>query len=204
MRSSGSPPGVGRSGRVPWVVGPGVLAGAVLALGLSPATAAAQRFALELRGGAAVGSYTATAAALDVLPAPSFGAVLEARLSGPFSAYLGFTRSSFGCEEGFCAARDVSLTSQGLVAGARWDPGLPWLRAGLAFQSLRLTADDQEETSDLGIGWDLAGGIEIPVARRFRLRPGLTYRRHAAATDQGDGEVALIALELGVAVGLGG
>lgn len=181
-----------------------MLAFAGLATSVSPDTAVAQRFGLEVRGGAAVGGYTATAAGLDVLPALAFGAVLETRVSGPFSAYLGFTRSSFGCEEGFCADRDVSLTSQGLVAGARWGPGLPWLRAGLAFQSLRLTADDQEETSDVGVGWDLAGGLEIPVTDRFRLRPGLTYLRHAAATDQGDGHVALLALELGVAVRFGG
>lgn len=180
------------------------LACAVLASGVSPDTAAAQRFGLEVRGGAAVGSYTATAAGLDVLPGPSFGAALETRVSGPFSAYLGFSRSSFGCEEGFCAERDVSLTSQGLVAGVRWGPGLPWLRAGLAVQSLRLTAAAQEETSDVGVGWDLAGGLEIRVTDRFRLRPGLTYLRHAAATDQGDGHVALLALELGVAVRFGG
>jgi hypothetical protein len=177
---------------------------AILAAVLSPASAVAQRFGLEVRGGGAVGSYTATAAGLDVIPALSFGAALETRVSGPFSAYVGLSRSSFGCEEGFCAGRDVSLTSQGLVAGARWGPGLPWIRAGLALQNLRLTADGEEETSDLGVGWDLAGGIDVTLADRFHLRPGLTYLRHAAATVQGDGHVALLALELGVAVGLGG
>lgn len=177
---------------------------AILAMALCPEAAVAQRFGLEVRGGAAVGSYTATAAGLDVIPALAFGAALEARLSGPFSAYLGFSRTSFGCEEGFCAARDVSLTSQGLVAGARWGPGLLWLRAGLALRSLRLTADGEKETSDLGVGWDLAGGLEITLTDRFRLRPGLTYLRHTAATDQGDGHVAALALEIGVGVALGG
>lgn len=197
-RRDGQVNGLGRATRA------AALVLAILAAGLSPETVVAQRFGLEVRGGAAVGSYTATAAGLDMLPALSFGAALETRISGPISAYLAFTRSSFGCEEGFCAARDVSLTSQGLVVGARWRPGLPWLRAGLALQSLRLTADDQEEKSDLGVGWDLAGGLEIPVTGRSSLRPGLTYVRHAATTDQGDGHVALLALELGVAVRLGG
>lgn len=175
----------------------GALLAAALLVGAAPVSA--QRFAVELRAGAAVGNYTATQAGLDLLPAPAFGATVEARLTPSVAAYAGITRSSFGCEEGFCVNRDVVLTSQGAVLGVRWAPGLLWARAGLAVQSLSVASIAPDETSDLGIGWDLGAGVEVPVGRAFRIRPGITYLRHGAATSDGDGHVALLALELGVA-----
>lgn len=181
-----------------------VAAAALLLATLGPANASAQRFGVELRAGASVGSYTETGAGLEILPSPSFAVVLEARLTESLAGYAGVTRSTFRCEEGFCSDRDVSLTSQGLILGGRWWRGLPWVRAGLALQSLRLSTDTQAETSEPGIGWDLAGGVEIPVGRRVRIRPGLTYLRHQAATEQGEGHVAVLALEVGLVVGLGG
>lgn len=196
--------GCGRRREWPGPGRPGTRAAVALLTALVPAAASAQQLAVELRAGASVGNYTETAAGLELLPAPSFAVVLETGLTGSLSGYAGFTRSTFGCEEGFCADRDVSLTSQGLILGGRWDGGLPWVRAGLAVQSLRLSAEAQAETSDPGVGWDLAAGVTLPVGRRLRLRPGLTYLRHEAATGQGDGHVAVLALEVGLVVGLGG
>lgn len=174
----------------------------VVALAAATSPAAAQRLDLELRAGGAVGNYTATDAGLELVPGPSFGALVEARLTGPVSGYVGFTRSTFGCDDALCTGRDVTLTSQGLVLGARWIRGLFWGRAGLSFQALNVTSDVQDETSDLGIGWDLGVGAQIPLGRGVRLRPGLTYLRHDAPTDV-DGHVAVLGLEIGVAVGLG-
>ena len=174
----------------------------VLALaftGTVAAPAAAQRFAAELRGGAAIGNYTETGAGLDLVPGPSLAVTVELRFTELFSAYAGINRSGFGCNEGICTGRDVSLTSQGATVGARLTRGLFWGRAGVAVQALRQSSDVATETSDPGIGWDLAGGVEVPVGRGFLLRPGLTYLRHQVPIDDVDAHAALLAVEVGIA-----
>lgn len=180
----------------------GILLAAALFVAGAASPAAGQRLDLELRAGGAVGNYTATDAGLEFVPGPSFGALVEVGLTGPVSGYVGFTRSTFGCDEALCTGRDVTLTSQGLVLGARWTEGLFWGRAGLSLQALNVTSEVQDETSDPGIGWDLGVGAQIPLGRGVRLRPGLSYLRHDAPTDV-DGHVAVLGLEIGVAVGLG-
>ncbi|NIP83028.1 MAG: outer membrane beta-barrel protein [Gemmatimonadetes bacterium] len=183
-------------------VGPSCLA-AALALALA-APACAQRLALELTAGAAVGRYSETGAGLELLPGPSFGATLEAEVSESLAAYAGYVRSSFGCEEGFCADRDVTLTSQGAVLGGRWSAGLPWVRAGVTLQSLDVDAAGAGESTDAALGWDLGAGIQLAVGGRTRIRPGVAYRRHGASTDRSDGHAGVLALHVGVAVALGG
>lgn len=180
---------------------PVVLAALALA-GLVSAPVAGQRLALEVKGGGAVGNYTAARSGLDVLPGPVFGAALEVWATPSVAGYVGFTRSSFGCEEGFCINRDVSYTTQGLTVGARWSPGLPWARAGLVFQGLDIEAREGGGTSGPALGIELAGGAEITVGDRVGLRPGLAYVRHGASTDLGDGHVAMLALEFSVVIGV--
>ena len=173
-----------------------VLAGLLLV----PATTEAQRVDVELAGGASVGSYTGTDAGLDVLPGPSFGVRADVNVRESLAGYIGFTRSSFGCEEAFCTNRDVTLTSQGLVLGARWSPGLVWARAGMAFQGLDIQAQGGGGESDPALGFELAGGLDFGLGARLRLRPGVRYLRHAADTGEGSGTVAVIAVELGLAL----
>lgn len=174
----------------------------LLAVGVVAAPASAQGVTVELRAGAAVGNYTETDAGLDIVPAPSFAAVAELRLTESVAGYAGLTRSAFGCEEALCANRDMSLASQGLVVGARYAPGVLWARAGLVAQVLRISSDVRTETRDPGIGWDVGGGLDVPVGRGFRVRPGITYLRHGVPTADGDEHVALLAVEVGVAYGL--
>lgn len=162
--------------------------------------AAAQAVTVELMGGGAVGNYTDTDAGLDLVPGPAFGVLLEVEPAPSLAAYAGFTRSSFGCEEGFCSGRDVRMTSQGVVLGARWSPGLPWVRAGLALQGLTVRGEGADERFDPGLGFELAGGLEFPIWERFHVRPGITWLRHDASTDLGTGHVSLLALQVGVAM----
>lgn len=186
--------------------------GVAAALGLgAPAAAGAQELKVELKAGAAVGNYTDTGAGLDLVPQPSFGALLELWPAETLAAYVGFIRSSFGCEESLCTGRDVSLTSQGVVAGGRWSPGVPglpglpvrpWVRGGLALQALDIEARGADESFDPRLGFELGAGIDFPLGGTFRIRPGITWLRHQASTSLGDGHVALLALEIGAAVDL--
>ena len=176
---------------------PGALA---LAAALAASPAAGQDLSLELRAGAAVGNYTGTGAGLDLVPAPSFAAVGELALTEALSGYIGINRSAFGCDEGLCVGRDMSLSSQGVTVGARYATGALWARAGLALQVLRVASDAEISTSDPGVGWDLGAGAEIPVGRGFLIRPGVTYLRHNAPIGADAGHVAVLALEVGVAM----
>lgn len=170
---------------------------------LIPGAVAAQQVEMELRAGTAVGTYTETGAGLELVPGPSFGAVLEVWPRETLAAYLGFTRSSFGCEEGFCEPETVALTSQGLVLGGRWSSGLPWLRAGLVVQALTVDATEHRERYGAGAGFEVGAGIDWPVGERFSIRPGVTFRRHQSSTGHEDHRVALLALELGGTLELG-
>lgn len=176
--------------------------GAIVLVLAAAAPVSAQRFSAELRVGGAIGNYTQTDAGLDIVPAPAFAATVEVGLTESVAMYVGVNRSSFGCEEALCSGRDVSLTSQGVLVGARFSPGFAWARAGIAIQALRVASDAAVETSDPAIGQELAVGASIPVGRNFEVRPGLTYLRHGASTDEGDDHVTLLALELGLAMAL--
>ncbi|MFO7892920.1 MAG: outer membrane beta-barrel protein [Longimicrobiales bacterium] len=172
----------------------------LLAVALFAAPGHAQRTSVELRVGAAIGNYSGTDAGLELVPAPSFAATVGLGLTESAGLYAGINRSSFGCDEALCATRDVLLTSQGVTAGGRYAVGPGWVRAGLAFQQLRVDSDVDTDTADFGVGWDLAAGLDFPVGRGFRVRPGVTYLRHAAVTRTEDGHAALLAFEVGVAM----
>lgn len=190
--------------------GVGALALAVMmmaALCAVPAGVGAQglgdRVGLELRGGVAVGNYTDSDAGLDLAPRPSFGATVEVAATEMLAGYLAFDRSSFGCTEGICTKRDVTFTSQGFTAGVRWSPGLPWVRAGALYHTLGVRGVGAGESPDAGVGFEVAAGADLPLWQTVRIRPGVTYRRHRANSDGVDAHVALLAVEVGLAVGLG-
>ncbi len=184
-------------------VGAGLLL-AGLAAGIATAPAAAQRVEVEIRAGAAVGNYSETGAGLELVPGPSFGAAVELWPRETLATYLGINRSSFGCEEGFCEGGDVSITSQGVVLGGRWAPGLPWVRAGVALQWLHLESASADEQFDPGLGFEAAAGLQWVVSDRLSIRPGVTYRRHAVSTDGGDHHAGVFALEVGGSMELRG
>ncbi len=175
-----------------------------LVTGLATAPVAAQRVEVEIRAGAAVGNYSETGAGLEWVPGPSFGAAVELWPGETRAAYIALHSSSFGCEEGFCAGGNVSITSQGLVLGGRWSPGLPWVRAGVGLQWLRLDAEQADERFDAGLGFEAAAGLTWRVSERVNLRPGLTYRRQAVSTAGGDQHAGVFVLELGGSTRLGG
>ncbi len=172
----------------------------ILGAALFAAPGHAQRVAVELRAGAAVGNYSGTDAGLELVPAPSFAFTAELGLTESLGLYAGINRSSFGCDEALCATQDVLLTSQGVAAGGRASLGPGWVRAGVALQQLEIDSDVDTETADFGIGWDLAVGLDFPMGRSFRVRPGVTYLRHSAVTPTEDGHAAILAFEVGVAM----
>ncbi|MDX1673796.1 MAG: hypothetical protein R3314_03245 [Longimicrobiales bacterium] len=186
----------------PYGSGPLATVGLTLLLAAGWAAPSSAQWTAELRVGSAIGNYTATEAGLDIVPSLSVAAAVELAFTDLVSGYAGINRSAFGCNQAFCAGRDVSISSRGLTAGVRLAQGTVWGRAGLAVQALRVESDALAETTDPGIGWEVAAGVDIPVGRGFRVRPGLTFLRHSASTADADGHAALLVLDVGVAMRL--
>ena len=79
----------------------------------------------EVRGGTAVGSHTATAAAMELEPGLSVAGLISLQTSGALGLYAGFVRTQFGCSNGFCTDRDITF------AGNDARLGLSLSRGGL-------------------------------------------------------------------------
>jgi hypothetical protein len=182
----------------------GWLAGGIMLLSgwSTPLPAAGQTFAVEARAGGAVGNYTGTAAGLELAPRLAGAVAVEARALRFASPYVAFTWAGFGCRDGFCTDRDVSLVSRGAGAGVRWHGTTPWIRTGLVYHSLHVRSVAGEESGDPALGFEVAGGASIRVGRGLELTPQLSYTRHPARTEQ-RGHAALLGAGLGLRLRFG-
>lgn len=162
-------------------------------------SASAQTHA-EVRGGLTVGSHTATAAGLDIAPDLSFEALLVRQLRPWLGIYGGYMRTAFGCEEGFCLDRGLTVTGNHLVLGGEMRRGRPWLRLGLLFGVAEVGSEGEDP--EAGIGIHAGAGLTVGVGR-IRFLPGFSYRWMAAGTASSSGHAVAVALDLGVGVRLG-
>jgi hypothetical protein len=175
----GRPPRLVRGGRAVGLV-------VAVALGLTAVAApgAAAQIAgvpaVEVWGGAAIGSFAPTSAGLERAPGPAWGAAVSWGPGPALGGYVAFSSIGFGCEGGFCQGFDVSLASRGLSLGVRAEApraGSPWLRAGLLLHRLEQEWVDgsgarQTETTDVSAGIEGAAGLSWQVADRVSLNPG--------------------------------
>ena len=115
------------------------LAGLAAAL-MVHGTAGAQMQA-EVRGGLTVGSHSASAAALDIAPAVSFDVALKRQVTPSIAVFGGFFRTAFGCEEGFCKERNLTVVGNHGALGAEWGAAGAWLRAGAVDLSVERDGD---------------------------------------------------------------
>jgi hypothetical protein len=75
-------------------------------------------------------------------------------------------------DEGFSVGVTTSLPS---VSGLA-----PWVGAGLVIHQLDFDdeTDDDEDGIDEDLGFEVGGGLAIPLARNVRLTPGIGYRQY--------------------------
>lgn len=170
---------------------------AVLVMGLAAGTAAAPagaQVALEARAGAAVGNHAPAAAGLEKIPGPAFTALVDYTV-GPWGGlYASFARASFGCEDGFCAGDDVTITTQGFGAGVRLHlPLASWLRLGGLFHETRVDTESEDERTGPAAGYEIGAGFAVSVIPRIQFLPGVFYR-----SQLGDDRTTVIGADLGV------
>lgn len=169
-----------------------------------PAAAQSQEtLQVEVRAGITAGNHNRTAAAFDMAPRLSFDLLFRRQVAPGISAYGGFLRTSFGCNEPdtFCHqigdAPQLRLVGDHVVVGGEWSPAgmadapaRPWVRAGVMYGRAGMTrgADHDPETHpepEMGIGIHTSVGLNVGRGS-FLFVPGLT-RRQMAASQPGEG-----------------
>lgn len=163
------------------------------------ATPAAAQFAIEARGGAAVGNHVPAAAGLESIPGPSYAVQAEYQGWRNASIYVAVSRSSFGCEEGFCTDNTATVTTMGYGAGVRIHPArLPWVRAGAIMYDASVDAENGSEAVDASPGYEMGAGFTIPLGEAVRILPGAFIR-----SQPGDERTTVVGAEIGLQVSFG-
>jgi hypothetical protein len=165
-------------------------------LAFSTGDVAAQTHRLSLEG--RIGATIPTGDLSDGEAGAGLSLAAEAMYSfSPIlTGYIGISRDAFSCDDDdFCDG----ATSGGLQGGlkfllAREGSMLPWVRLGLIGQSLDLGEVD----SDMSLGFEAGGGIDIDVSPRFTIVPGIHYRAYSPDFDgERDIDVRYFVLSLG-------
>ena len=151
----------------------------------------------EVRGGTAVGSHTATAAAMELEPGLSVAGLISLQTSGALGLYAGFVRTQFGCTNGFCTDREITFTGNNARLGLSLTRGGPWMQLGLLYGG---TGTDGDNLNG-GIGFEAGLGLAFS-AGKIRFSPGLIYRRHNASTAIRKDHAVSLSFDLGIGLRL--
>lgn len=179
---------------------------ATLLLLVSAGAAQAQSpLGLEVRGGAAF----ATADLGDATLRTGGGLELTGtyRVMQHIHVYAGWDYHSFPMDTPFGGAKyDVDLT--GYAFGLQFQHPLAgrlggWLRAGGMYSHIELENDAGTTMADSGheFGWEVGGGLRLPLGSNLALTPGVRYRTLSADLDVGEKravDLSFVAVEAGL------
>jgi len=186
-------------------------------LALLPSTTFAQSplklssFNLELRGEVAVPTAEMDEQ-LDLKTGFGFGVAAKYSVARPLAIYLGWDRFRFNGATSDFAARVVDRGFRlGLQAGIPQPDRRvrPFATAGAVFNRASLELRDSTATHDFradrSAGYELGGGLRVPVAQGIWVVPEARYRAHASSwnttllTDP-EIDISYLALNLGVVI----
>lgn len=160
---------------------------------------AAGQTSAEVRGGVAVGGHSGTAAGMEMVPSAAFDVLVLRQVTPLFRIYGGLTRTSFGCEEGFCLDLNPTVTGTHGVVGAEAQVAKAWGRLGILFGKTEV--GDQDD-ADMGPGIQLAAGFVVGTGR-VQILPGLSYRWMSAKTPAVSEHAIALGADVGIRIGLG-
>jgi hypothetical protein len=164
------------------------------ALALAPTAPLPAQVAVEARAGASSGNHVPAYSGLGLHPGASLSALLEARVLPRASLYATFVRAGFDCTDGLCAGREIGVVTRGFGAGVTVRAGrLPWARAGLLRYSATVRGEGEAQEVDPALGFELAGGVGLPIGPRLRVLPGLYFR-----SQSGDQRTTVVGLDVGL------
>lgn len=159
---------------------------AVTGLALAAPAPAHGQLSVELRGSLnnPVGDFGGEGG-LNANSEAGLGADLIYSASQSLSVYGGWSREMFGCE---ACSGDDGLTSSGFEGGVkllmnREEGVLPWIRGGLIAHKLKVEQDGAEFSSDTGLGFQAAAGVDIPLGEVLSFSPAVRYQAYQAEFD---------------------
>lgn len=188
-----------------------IMAAVALGVFMAPSPAVAQqRFAFELRGGAAL--PTQDIGSDDLETGFGFEGTLRYRFLPHFGVYAGWDWMHFNPETSFAGA-DIDFEETGYAFGVRFEhpfgEGAPlagWIRAGGTYDHLELedAAGDIIADSGHGLGFEAGAGVVLDVGDRLSLTPGVRYRALSRDVEIGTAttevDLRYVALEVGLVV----
>lgn len=167
----------------------------------------AGRFGFELNAG--ISHATADIGNADLGTGVGFEGVLHYRILKHAGVYMGWGWKHFPSESSF-AGEDIEFEETGYIYGVQFKhpfgkSGLSYiLRAGGIWNHLELENSDGEITYDTGhgAGWQVSGGVEIPLWQTWSLTPTVKYsslnRDFEIGTDNFSADLNYVALHVGL------
>ncbi|MEZ5072696.1 MAG: outer membrane beta-barrel protein [Bacteroidales bacterium] len=139
-----------------------------------------KRFGVEFNGGLSVATQTLDDTRLN--PGFGFEGLLHYRILPHAGVYAGWGWNRFGASESF-AGPDVCFEETGYVFGLQFkhplgDTRMRYaLRAGGLYNHIETenAAGDILDDTGHGLGWQVAGGLELPLGENWCLLPGLKF-----------------------------
>lgn len=137
-------------------------------------------FGIELNGG--ISFPVSNPGDTDLKPGPGFEAILHLRLMPHTGIYGGWGWNRMAADFSF-AGDNVCFETTGYVIGLQFkhpvgQSDFSWLlRAGMLYSHIEIENTDGDITGDSGHGpgWQLAGGIDVPLGKGWSLTPLVTF-----------------------------
>lgn len=185
-----------------------IILSVVAAIGAAAPAAAQSRWSAELSGDAAVATQRFAGTELET--GYGFGANVRYRFQPHLALYGGWEWHRFHANT-LPGAMDFDVEETGYTFGLRFEHPLAgttsgWLRAGGLGNHVELEDLDGDRLADSGhgLGFEIGGGLAIPVTERATLTPGVRYRWLRRDIDVGmerrSGTLAYVTFGAGFAV----
>lgn len=138
------------------------------------------RFGLELNAGASAATHKLSGTNLH--PGFGFEGVIHYRVLAGAGIYAGWGWNGFGSETSF-AGNEVDFEETGYVFGIQYQHPCDnrslgyFLRAGGLYNHIEMENTEGEIFGDTGhgFGWQVAGGVTLPLGRGWSLAPGVRF-----------------------------
>lgn len=146
------------------------------------------RFGIEINGEVSFVSTDLAGASLNT--GLGFETILQYRFMPFTSVYGGWGWSNFNADESF-AGPDMDFEQTGYILGLQFmrqigsSPVSYFARAGLLYSHIETENNDGDIISNTGhgVGYQVAGGIEVAMGNNWSLAPGLKFNSLSGETE---------------------
>jgi hypothetical protein len=147
-----------------------------------------KRFGFELSSGVSMATNKLSESTLN--PGFGFEGIFHYRFLPHAGIYAGWGWNRFGAEESF-TGNDVCFEETGYVFGIQFkhpigdSPVQYYLRTGGLYNHIETenNAGDIINNTGHGLGWQLAGGIAIPMGKNWSFTPGVKFNSLSRSSD---------------------